>query len=58
MAPTQAQLDHARKTTYTAVWDTADKYLRNVVEPEEYGDFIIPFVVLRRLECILADSKP
>jgi len=58
VAPTQAQLDHARKTTYTAVWDTADKYLRNVVEPEEYGDFIIPFVVLRRLECILADSKP
>ncbi|MFD5867534.1 N-6 DNA methylase [Corynebacterium sp. NPDC060344] len=57
MAPTQAQLDHARKTTYTAVWDTADKYLRSVVEPEEYGDFIIPFVVLRRLECLLADSK-
>lgn len=57
MAPSQAQLDHARKTTYTAVWDTADKYLRSVVEPEEYGDYIIPFVVLRRLECILADSK-
>ncbi|MFD8880842.1 N-6 DNA methylase [Corynebacterium xerosis] len=57
MAPSQEQLDHARKTTYSAVWDTADKYLRSVVEPEEYGDFIIPFVVLRRLECILADSK-
>lgn len=57
MAPSQEQIDHARKTTYTAVWDTADKYLRSVVEPEEYGDYIIPFVVLRRLECILADSK-
>lgn len=58
MAPTQDQIDHARRATYTAVWDTADKYLRNVVEPEEYGDYIIPFVVLRRLECILEESKP
>ena len=57
MAPSQAQLDHARKTTYTAVWDTADKYLRSVVEPKEYSDYISQIVVLRRLECILADSK-
>ncbi|WP_092808275.1 type I restriction-modification system subunit M [Rhodococcus globerulus] len=40
------------------VWDTADKYLRNVVEPQEYGDYILPFTVLRRLECLLADTKP
>jgi type I restriction enzyme M protein len=43
--------------TARIVWDTADKYLRNVVEPQEYGDYILPFTVLRRLECILADTK-
>lgn len=39
------------------MWDTADKYLRNVVDEEDYGDYILPFTVLRRLECMLADSK-
>lgn len=42
---------------YAAVWDTADKYLRNVVEEEDYGDYIIPLTVLRRLECVLAPTK-
>lgn len=41
----------------TAVWDTADKYLRNIVEEEDYGDYIIPMTVLRRLECILEPTK-
>ncbi|SJN22956.1 Type I restriction-modification system, DNA-methyltransferase subunit M [Microbacterium esteraromaticum] len=45
-------------TTARIVWDTADKFLRNVVEPQEYGDYILPFTVLRRLECLLADTKP
>lgn len=44
-------------TTARVVWDTADKFLRDVVEPEDYGDFILPFTVLRRLECMLADTK-
>lgn len=44
-------------TTARIVWDTADKYLRNIVDEEDYGDFILPFTVLRRLECMLADSK-
>lgn len=44
-------------TTARIVWDTADKFLRDVVEEEDYGDFILPFTVLRRLECMLADSK-
>lgn len=47
----------SRKTTARIVWDTADKYLRNIVEEEDYGDYILPFTVLRRLECMLADSK-
>ncbi len=46
-----------RKTTARVVWDTADKYLRNIVDEEDYGDYILPFTVLRRLECMLADSK-
>lgn len=47
------------RTANTAriVWETADKFLRNVVEEEDYGDFILPFTVLRRLECMLADTK-
>ena len=46
-----------RKTTAKIVWDTADKYLRNIVDEEDYGDYILPFTVLRRLECMLADTK-
>lgn len=44
-------------TTARIVWDTADKFLRNVVEPQEYGDYILPFTVLRRLECLLEETK-
>lgn len=48
----------AASATARIVWDTADKFLRNVVEPQEYGDYILPFTVLRRLECLLEDTKP
>lgn len=41
----------------SAVWNTADKFLRSIVEPEDYGDYILPMTVLRRLECILAPTK-
>jgi len=44
-------------TTENVVWATADKFLRNVVEETEYGDYILPFTVLRRLECLLEDTK-
>lgn len=46
-----------KATTARIVWDTADKFLRNIVDEEDYGDYILPFTVLRRLECMLADSK-
>jgi type I restriction enzyme M protein len=49
--------DASRKTTARIVWDTADKYLRNIVDEEDYGDYILPFTVLRRLECMLASTK-
>jgi type I restriction enzyme M protein len=55
MGPTEAQ---TARLMQSAIWNTADRYLRSVVEPEDYGDYIIPFTVLRRLECLLADTKP
>ena len=57
MSPTPEQIANARTATANAVWNTADKYLRNVVEEEEYGDFIIPFAVLRRIECMLDTTR-
>lgn len=50
-------LGSSKGTTARIVWDTADKYLRNIVDEEDYGDYILPFTVLRRLECMLADTK-
>lgn len=41
-----------------AVWQTADTYLRGVVPRQAYGDYILPFTVLRRLECLLKPNKP
>ena len=40
-----------------AVWQTADTYLRGVVPRQSYGDYILPFTVLRRLECLLEPTK-
>ncbi|WP_342318607.1 type I restriction-modification system subunit M [Corynebacterium mayonis] len=40
-----------------AVWQTADTYLRGVVPRQNYGDYILPFTVLRRLECLLEPTK-
>lgn len=57
MSPTQEQITNARSAIADAVWNTADRYLRSVVEPEEYGDYIIPFAVLRRIECMLDSRK-
>src|SRR5699024_9448140 len=40
-----------------AIWQTADGFLRLIVPAENYGDYIIPFTVLRRLEGRLASTK-
>lgn len=42
---------------YQAVWQTADTYLRGVVPRQSYGDYILPFTVLRRLECLIEPTK-
>jgi len=38
------------------VWSIAE-ILRGDFKQSEYGKVILPFVVLRRLDCILEDSK-
>jgi type I restriction enzyme M protein len=38
------------------IWQVAD-LLRGDYKPHEYGQVILPFTVLRRLDCVLADTK-
>lgn len=38
------------------IWAIADK-LTGVYKPHEYGEVILPFTVIRRFDCILADTK-
>ncbi len=39
------------------IWSTADDILRGLFRPSEYGRIILPFVVLRRLDCVLDPQK-
>jgi type I restriction enzyme M protein len=39
------------------IWNVADDVLRGLFKPHEYGDTILPFVVLRRLDCTLETHK-
>ena len=39
------------------IWSTADDVLRGVFKPSEYGRIILPFVVFRRLDCVLEPRK-
>lgn len=41
----------------TFIWGIAD-LLRGNFKAHQYGDFILPFTVLRRLDSVLADTKP
>ena len=38
------------------VWNVADDVLRGLFKPHEYGDITLPFLVLRRLDCILDEE--
>jgi type I restriction enzyme M protein len=38
-------------------WQVADDILRGTFKNHEYGDIILPFVVLRRLDCVLEPKK-
>jgi len=39
------------------IWQVADDILRGAFKQHEYGEVILPFVVLRRLDCVLEGSK-
>lgn len=39
------------------IWNICDDVLRGLFKPHEYGDVILPFVVLRRLDCVLEPQK-
>ncbi|MCG9126292.1 SAM-dependent DNA methyltransferase [Candidatus Poribacteria bacterium] len=39
------------------VWNVADDVLRGLFKPHEYGDITLPFLVLRRLDCILEEDN-
>jgi type I restriction enzyme M protein len=39
------------------IWNVCDDVLRGLFKPHEYGDIILPFVVLRRLDCIMEPHK-
>lgn len=39
------------------IWQVADDILRGTFKSHEYGDVTLPFVVLRRLDCVLNGQK-
>ena len=39
------------------IWNVCDDVLRGVFKQHEYGDVILPFTVLRRLDCVLEPNK-
>lgn len=39
------------------IWQVADDILRGLFKQHEYGDVILPFVVLRRLDCVLNGKR-
>ena len=39
------------------IWKVCDDELRGLFKPHEYGDVILPFVVLRRLDCLIEPHK-
>lgn len=39
------------------IWNLCDDVLRGLFKQHEYGDIILPFVVLRRLDCVLEPNK-
>jgi type I restriction enzyme M protein len=39
------------------LWEIADEILRDDFKRSKYPDVILPFVVLRRLDCVLKPTK-
>jgi type I restriction enzyme M protein len=56
--PWRAVNDAAAVKNHAAfIWAVAD-LLRGDYKPADYGKVILPFTVLRRLDCVLEDTKP
>ena len=41
----------------SSVWSSAEEILKGVFKPHEYGRIILPFIVFRRLDCVLEPVK-
>ena len=39
------------------VWKSVDRVLRDHTHKRDYGEFILPFVVMRRFDCVLEEQK-
>lgn len=39
------------------IWSVCDDELRGLFKPHEYGEIILPFVTLRRLDCLIEPHK-
>ncbi|MBL0691418.1 MAG: SAM-dependent DNA methyltransferase [SAR324 cluster bacterium] len=39
------------------IWKVCDDELRGLFKPHEYGDIILPFLLLRRIDCVLEPHK-
>ena len=39
------------------IWNVCDDVLRGSFKQHEYGDVILPFVLLRRLDCVIEPKK-
>ncbi len=39
------------------IWNVCDDVLRGMFKQHEYGDIILPFTVLRRLDCVMEPHK-
>lgn len=44
------------KTNATLIWNIAE-LLRGPFQPNQYGDVVLPFTILRRLDCILEPTE-
>ena len=52
----EEQIENTAQTNANLIWKIAD-LLRGPYQPNQYGDVILPFTILRRLDCILEPTK-
>ena len=48
-------LDYNKISSF--IWKINDDVLRGLFKEHEYGDIILPFIVLRRMDCVLESDK-